>query len=82
MLDTLRGLGNNLAATVGFARGAVEAAIFGGLAAITLYFTSADLTVLGFSEESIPIAVAGFLIAIRTLEGFVDQIDPAKQRSG
>ncbi len=57
-----------------------EAVVFGGLAAIALYFTSADLTVLGFSEESIPLVIAIFLIGIRTIEGFADQIDPAKQR--
>lgn len=81
MLDLLRGLGGNLAASVGFARGALEAVVFGGLAAITLFFTSADLTVLGLSEESIPVAIAIFLIVMRTVEGFADQIDPAKQRS-
>ncbi len=80
MLNLLRGIGSDLAGTVGFARGALEAVVFGGLAALALFVTNADLTVLGLSEESIPIAVALFLIGIRTAEGFADQIDPAKKR--
>ena len=68
-MDFLRGL-NVPPVIVGLVRGAVEAAVLGGLGALIIYVTSADL---GSWVWVAPVIVQG----IRFLEGLADQIDPA-----
>ncbi len=81
MFQTLRGLNDALPVVVGAARGFVEAIVFGGLAAAAVFIFDFDVTVLGVNEELVPLLVPAAILALRTAEGYADQIDPAKVRS-
>jgi hypothetical protein len=59
---------------VGFARGFAEAVVMGGLMAAAVYLTTANLH--GF-EHWLPEG----LVAIRTIEGWADHIDPSTDRA-
>ena len=76
--DVVRGLGAAPAVVVGFARGAVEAAVLAGLGAFALYVADYDFTVLGLNENVTIFAIPAVLWAIRTVEGYADQIDSSK----
>lgn len=71
IMDILRGI-KVPAGWVGTARGAVEAALMGGLVGLTVW--------LGEAKDLAVVAPAGFA-AIRFLEGIVDQVDPLKKRA-
>lgn len=75
----VRGLGFT-SAQVGAARGLLEAAVFGGIAAFGVAFTALDLTVLGLPSYITPIVVGGVMFGKRWIEGLADGIDPANVR--
>ena len=81
MLDTVRGVNDALPVVVGALRGLAEAVVFGGLAAGAVFLTDFDFTVVGVDENLIPLIVPAIIFGLRTVEGYADQIDPAKQRS-
>jgi len=81
MFDTVRGVNNALPVVVGAARGFAEAVVFGGCAAAIVWLTDFDVTVLGVDEGLVPFIVPTAILALRTAEGYMDQIDPAKKRS-
>ena len=76
--DVVRGLGDAPAVVVGFARGAVEAAVLAGLGAFAVYVGDYDFAVLGISEDVTIFALPAVLWVVRTVEGDADQIDPSK----
>ncbi len=79
MFDSLlRGIGDTAAATVGFARGAVEGAILAGLGYLIIYVGEYDFSILGVEEAYGPILVGVAVAGLRFLEGIADQIDPSK----
>ena len=59
---------------VGLARGLVEATLLGAVAAATVYVSSAEV------PTDLTFVAAGVITGLRTLEGFIDQIDPSKSR--
>ncbi len=69
MFDIIRGL-NVPAWLVGFIRGALETAVVVALGAVVLYIADSE-----FSSEMWAVML---IWGLRTLEGFADQIDPAK----
>ena len=78
ILDVVRGLGDFPAVVVGFARGAVEAAVLAGLGAFAIYVQGYDFSILGIDEGVAIFALPAILWVVRTVEGYADQIDPAK----
>ncbi len=76
--DVVRGLGDAPAVVVGAARGAVEAVVLAGLGAFAVYVQDYDFTLLGVDENVTIFAIPAILFVVRTLEGYADQIDPAK----
>ena len=78
ILDVVRGLGDFPAVVVGFARGAVEAAVLAGLGAFAIYVQDYDFSILGIDEGVAIFALPAILWVVRTVEGYADQIDPAK----
>ena len=68
----LRGIGIP-AWLVGLARGIVEAAVLAGILVLISWLTTADL---GSYAALAPIAI----LALRTVEGMADNIDPSKKR--
>lgn len=73
--DFLRGITTN-PALVGFARGVAEAVVF------VVVWSVADFVAANGLPD--PVAQYGpvLLLLLRTLEGAIDNIDPAKQRAG
>ena len=78
ILDVVRGLGDFPAVVVGFARGAVEAAVLAGLGAFAIYVQDYDFSILGIDEGVTISALPAILWVVRTVEGYADQIDPSK----
>ncbi len=78
ILDVVRGLGDFPAVVVGFARGAVEAVVLAGLGAFAIYVQDYDFSILGIDEGVTIFALPAILWVVRTVEGYADQIDPAK----
>ena len=78
ILDVVRGLGDFPAVVVGFARGAVEAAVLAGLGAFAIYVQDYDFSILGIDEGVTIFALPAILWVVRTVEGYADQIDPSK----
>ena len=59
---------------VGLARGLVEATLLGAVAAATVYVSSVDVS------TDLAFVATGAITGLRTLEGFIDQIDPKTER--
>jgi hypothetical protein len=74
MFNLLRGL-TAPAWLVGLARGVTEAAAFAGVATLVEFVATG-----GLPDELQPYG-ALVLVVVRTLEGALDNIDPAKRRS-
>lgn len=74
-MDILRGLTTN-PALVGFARGVAEAIAF------VVIWSVADFIAAGGAPDAVGQFGPALLLILRALEGAIDNIDPAKERSG
>lgn len=72
-MSILRG-SRSPAVLVGLARGVVEAAALAALAVVVEWTETIDVS------ELVRIAGPLTVLGIRTLEGYIDQIDPSKSR--
>lgn len=72
-MDIIRGL-QTPAWAVGLVRSIVEAALFAGIGAVILWLSGADLP-----AELLPWAPA-IIVGLRTIEGVIDHVDPARRR--
>jgi len=80
MLKYLRGI-DIPAPLVGFARGALEAFVMAGLAALILTWQNTDFHLLGLNDTTSLIVGGGGVWVWRTVEGIADHIDPSKPRA-
>ncbi len=73
MFDIIRGISAG-PKVVGLVRGVVEAAVLSALAALLVLIPEIDI------PEEARVWVPAALMAVRTLEGIADGIDPTKNR--
>lgn len=81
VVDLWRGIGVPPVVT-GFVRGGVEAALIAAAAALYGYLMG-DVLPAFLPDGSLELAVAAGVVRLgwRTLEGWIDQIDPARARA-